>query len=291
MGKTNIEWCDFSINPIRARLKSTGAVGHYCEKVAQGCTNCYSSNFQKRFGLPAFGSGQHRDKFEIFLDESKLAQVVRRKKPTKWFWCDMTDFFGDWMESEWLRKCFETMDATPHHTHMLLTKRTENILRMWSGGTGWYRKNVWLGTSVSEQKTADENIDELIQCRNLCPVLFVSYEPALGPVDFGLPLIRHGDGLIEKTSALDWIIVGGESGHGARTGHIDWYRSAIRQCNEAGVSVFMKQTGAAYFEDSKSGQRTKYMPIKSSKGGDMSEWPEDIRVREFPLANQKELPL
>lgn len=121
MGVTTIGWTDHSINPIRARLKVDHTkVGHYCEKVAQGCTHCYASQLQWRWGLPEFGSGQHRDIVDIFLDESKLDEVRRRKKPTRYFWSDMTDFFGDWMKEEWYKACFDAMRATPQHTHMLL---------------------------------------------------------------------------------------------------------------------------------------------------------------------------
>ena len=131
MGKTTIEWTDFSVNPIRARLKSDPSkVGHYCEKVAPGCTHCYSSRMQVRFGLPAFGSGQKRDDVELFLDESKLDEVRRRKKPTRWFWCDMTDVFGHWVKPEWLAAIFACIDETPQHTHMLLTKRPESVRNM-----------------------------------------------------------------------------------------------------------------------------------------------------------------
>lgn len=322
MGKTSIEWCDMSVNPIRARLKSTGDVGHYCEKIAPGCAHCYSSNFQKRFGLPPFGAGQHRDEVEIFLAESKLDEVRRRRKPTKWFWCDMTDFFGDWMEADWLRKCFDTMDATPQHTHMLLTKRPENIRKMWCEGgiphpdscerspeenaqewadrlvrTQLRRDNVWLGTSVANQQDADENIPELLRCRDMSPVLFVSYEPAIGPVDF--EHVQH-DGTVEINSLtgshgvhrphqgrsdkkLDWIIVGGESGNNARGFDLAWARSAVDQCKYAGVPVFVKQMGSRPFDSFYlSSVEDQPLHLRDSKGGDMDEWPVNIRVREFP---------
>lgn len=342
MGKTTIEWTDRSVNPVRARMKdgSNRIAGHYCEKISAGCTNCYASNMQKRFGMPAFGSGQLRDDVEIFLDESKLNEVRRRKIPTKWFWGDMTDLFGEWMKLEWLQAIFETIDATPWHVHQLLTKRPENIRGMWGGwcdnpdrfqrpdvavGQPAYRQNVWIGTSVANQADADRNIPKLFTGRDLAPVLFVSYEPAIGPVDFSKTpdgfffnhMLRDG---IEYGSPwtnaplIDWIICGGESGPKARPCNVDWIRSAVEQCKVAEVACFVKQLGSNATGDTRCSRcgrsgmggewsalqcpegevrcpncpgtiRDKYNTAHP-KGGDISEFPEDLRVREFPKVLQ-----
>ena len=135
MGKTSIEWCDFSINPIRARWKrppGTDVVhrksGHYCEKVSPGCKNCYASRLQPRFGMPTFDEAKiKRGAMEFYLDESKLQQVLKRRKPTRYFWNDMSDIFGGWVPDEWIDKCFATMALTPQHTHQVLTKRAERM--------------------------------------------------------------------------------------------------------------------------------------------------------------------
>jgi protein gp37 len=173
MAETTIGWTDHSINPIRARHKATGNVGHYCEKIASGCKFCYSSAMQRRFGTPEFGGGQLRDDFEIFLDPKKLEEVRRRRKPTKYFWCDMTDIFGDWMLPEWLDAIFETIDATQQHTHILLTKRPENIQRMWPiagngkdpGADDYARRdNVWLLCSIATQADADKDDPTIRRC-------------------------------------------------------------------------------------------------------------------------------
>lgn len=137
MGTTSIEWTDESANPIRARRKGSGltkggyksGVGHCCEKVSPGCKNCYSSATQPRFGLPVFQEQRGGD-VECFLDAEVLASVLRRRKPTKFFWCDMTDMFGSWVPNEWIAACFGVMAATPHHTHQVLTKRA-NRMREW----------------------------------------------------------------------------------------------------------------------------------------------------------------
>src|SRR5487761_2741739 len=101
MGKTTIGWTQHSINPIRARHRVNGKVGHYCELVSAGCAHCYSSRMQQRFEMPHFaGAPQRAERFaelEVFLAESKLHDVLRRKKPTTYFWCDMTDMFGEWV--------------------------------------------------------------------------------------------------------------------------------------------------------------------------------------------------
>lgn len=161
------------------------------------------------------------------------------------------------------RKLFQLIDATPWLDWQLLTKRPENIRRMWprhiDGGDNpklWsvelgerdgdrgsiprHLRNVWLGTSVSNQKTADRLIPELRASRELCPVLFVSYEPATGPVDIHrIPEMasRH------KARGLDWWICGGESGPDARPMHPDWARTIRDQCQEVGVPFFFKQWG------------------------------------------------
>lgn len=282
MAETSIQWTDHSINPIRARLLESGTIGHYCEKIAPGCKNCYASNLQKRFQMPAFGGGQLRDKVGIFLDESKLDEVRRRKKPTKYFWCDMSDLFGDWVKPEWVAKCFATMDATPQHTHQLLTKRPENIRKMWplywdliGGhrqpatsdesnllGTKLHRANVWLGTSISDQETANKAIPELLRCRELASVLFLSAEPLLGPVD--LSRVGNHDGTCANRfdgnclyvgdiggaeyawsprNFIQWVIVGGESGPHARPCNPKWIRSLVEQCKAASVPCFVKQLG------------------------------------------------
>lgn len=126
------------------------------------------------------------------------------------------------------QRLFDLIDATPHMDWLLLTKRPENIRTMWADEKR--RDNVWLGTSISNADHYGQ-IAELKKSRNLSPVLFLSIEPLLGPME-NLPL----DG-------IDWVIVGGESGHGARPMHPEWVRSIRDQCADAGVAFFFKQWG------------------------------------------------
>jgi protein gp37 len=172
----------------------------------------------------------------------------------------------------------------------------------------WPLPNVWVGTSVEDQSTADERIPLLLSTP--AAVRFASYEPALGAVDFtrirscsdewaasNPPVKTHHSALSTHcgyTEALDWVIVGGESGPGARPFDVAWARSTIAACNAAGVACFVKQLGAgvSMHRDLGRGVRDSardghaggeaYIPIRDRKGGDWNEWPEDLRVREFP---------
>lgn len=181
---------------------------------------------------------------------------------------------------------------------------------------GWPLPNVWLGVSAEDQTTADQRIPLLLQCP--AAVRFVSYEPALGPISWRWskwddwsphprrktqsdPVIRGGRpqaGAVDQFDGLrmlDWIIVGGESGPGARPFDVSWARETVRQCREAGVACFVKQLGRRpqltfthpagedarpYLEAASRGIPS--WPPSDPKGGDWTEWPADLRVREFP---------
>jgi protein gp37 len=175
------------------------------------------------------------------------------------------------------RRLFALIDATPNLDWLVLTKRPENIQRMWPAYfPGGYlpeagemnqegpRPNVWLGTSIENQEAADKRIPELLNCRDLSPVLFLSCEPLLGPVDLSLiqrsdgwivdalrgVYSRHHDEGVDHPAALEehgggprinWVIVGGESGPNARPMQIDWVLSIAEQCKASSVPLFVKQ--------------------------------------------------
>ncbi len=153
----------------------------------------------------------------------------------------------------------------------------------------WPLPNVWQGVSVENQHFADERIPLLLQTP--AAVRFISAEPLLGLVDVrrwllparcistGIPMRRVPE---NDLPALDWVIVGGESGHGARPFDLAWARSIVQQCKAAGVSCFVKQLGSDPFEPYSDGTQFVDLHLKSRKGGDPSEWPMDLRVREFP---------
>ncbi|MBK7086898.1 MAG: DUF5131 family protein [Flavobacteriales bacterium] len=177
---------------------------------------------------------------------------------------------------------------------------------------GWPLPNVWLGTSAEDQAAADRRIPELLACP--AAVRFVSCEPMLGPVDLctlnvspakhslqsevwkyidaltgATTFYVHGERKESVGTKLDWVIFGGESGPGARPCDIGWIRSIVGQCKAAGVPAFVKQLGSrpvslAEQDDDwpRTGPANTVLALKSRKGGEMSEWPEDLRVREMP---------
>jgi len=185
--------------------------------------------------------------------------------------------------------------ATPYLTWQLLTKRPENVARMVPDGwlLGW-PKNVWLGTSVENQEAADERIPHLLNVP--AAVRFLSCEPLLGPVDLEATALHDGcDHMGADCVArrrLHWVIIGGESGPHARPCDVAWVRSLVRQCKAAGVACFVKQLGADVVDLNHADVDSGWPPdarfalitalLRDPKGGDPDEWPEDLRVREFP---------
>lgn len=161
--------------------------------------------------------------------------------------------------------------------------------------------NVWLGVSVESQRFADERIPLLLQTP--AAVRFISAEPLLGPVDLTnldpdgtyARMNAHGFSAIWKSNAirrpwLDWVIVGGESGKGARPFDVAWARSIVQQCQSAGVPVFVKQLGASPEQGLENAPlRMMGLGLRDKKGGDPSEWPEDLRVRQFPTQVEQQL--
>lgn len=161
-----------------------------------------------------------------------------------------------------------------------------------AGLWGWPLPNVWLGTSVENQNAADERIPHLLGTP--AAVRFLSCEPLLGPVDLERPTrtdldaafragygASHAGGPIH-TRRLHWIIVGGESGPGARACDVEWIRSVVQQAQAADVPVFVKQLGAWPRETRFDGDGGRSLRLSDRKGGDPDEWPADLRVREFP---------
>jgi protein gp37 len=127
MPKTSIGWCDHSINPLRARNIETRKVGHHCVKISAGCKNCYSSRMQSPFLTQLEFVATNTPKVELFFEEKAIQEVLSRRKPTRYFWCDMTDMFMDGYPDEWIDRCFATMALTPWHTHLVLTKRADRL--------------------------------------------------------------------------------------------------------------------------------------------------------------------
>jgi protein gp37 len=330
MNLSPIEWTHYTSNPLRY-LDPEGNIVHACVHASEGCRLCYSEKLAPRWGRKGMAfTAENMKRLTPFLDEKELHSILKLKAASgkMCFLGDMTDIFGEWVPDELLDKLFAVMALRSDVTFQILTKRADRmreymsmrrlapnsiaIIEMfWTFEdkmkvTGWPLPNVWLGVSCENQEWADKRIPLLLQTP--AAVRFVSYEPALGSIDFGH--VRNQlsersyetfDSLQRKDSlnmgqarpGLDWIIVGGESGPGARPFEIRWAREVVQQCKVAGVPVFVKQLGADPREAHAGGHCSNVdcthpncgwirHKLKSRKGGDPAEWREDLRVREFP---------
>jgi protein gp37 len=255
---TKIQWCDHTFNSW---------IG--CAKVNEGCQPCYAAAWNDRFHFAEWGPRGKRyrtskAKWREPLAWNRKAQQadVRRKV----FCASLADVFEDHPQlPPWRADLFDLIDRCPNLYWLILTKRPENILSMWPGD---YREHVWLGTSIANQRNADEFIDRLLPCRDLVPFLFLSVEPQIAYVDL--------EPWLSPKPLLDWVIVGGESGPNARPFQIKWAADIIDQCGQANVAVFVKQLGSNAYD----GKRR--LQLVDSHGGDIHEWPRSLRVRQCP---------
>lgn len=315
MGKTTIEWTEFSTNPIRARNPKTNKTGHFCVKISAGCANCYAAHFnlQHRGGI---GTGldfipQNESKLDIFLDQAELEGIIRRKKSTTYFWCNMSDLFGPWVKDEWLDQCFAAMIRTPWHIHQILTKRPERM-RAYLESRIKVPPNVWVGVSVENEAAALERVPLLLTTP--AAIRFLSCEPLLGRLDLsrwlqtgrcqsrgggplafrcGLEAGHEGNhSALMETKApwfglreLHWVIVGGESGANARPCEPAWVAEIVAQCQAAKVPVFVKQLGSQWAAGGRGAPPAGLR--RDRKGGNPDLWPSHLRVRQFPTARPR----
>lgn len=270
------------------------------------------------------------------LDGDRLTEPLRKQKPHAYFVDSMADLFHEDVTDAYLDRVFAVMALAPRHLFMVLTKRPKRMRAylthpyvldrivqqydaIWAARSGerpyfapslsgWPLPNVWLGVSAEDQERADERIPLLLQTP--AAVRFVSYEPALGPVEFSrirlgvMPgqlgtfaqeidavhgLHRDGMGMERRLKhRLDWIIVGGESGPRARPFNIGWAREAIIQGEQGEIAVFVKQLGARPVFTARgmaAGDPVFDLELQHSHGSEMSQWPEDLRVRQFPAGH------
>lgn len=264
---TQIQWCDHTFNPW---------IG--CQRVSPGCVNCYAEHrntfvrIQRKAGNELWGPSGTR----------QVTSDGNWKKPLTWnraaekagkrarvFCASLADVFEDRPElTEPRNRLFKLIEQTPWLDWLLLTKRPENVMEMVPGYWDPFPSNIWMGTSVEDVKRANERITEL-RCIPAA-VRFLSCEPLIE--DITVPLAMHG------LHGIDWVIVGGESGSGARPFDVYWARHIVRQCADAGVACFVKQLGAVAYAN----MHGDVLPLRDSHGGDWNEWPEDLRVREWP---------
>jgi protein gp37 len=305
---TNIAWAKSTFNPWLG-----------CTKVSPGCDGCYAEALMdKRMGRVKWGAGQPRtrtseaywrqplawekkqramvEKWEAAVrafgsEEAAAGLFFHKPDPWRVFCGSLCDVFDSEVPSGWRADLFELIERTPNLTWMLLTKRIGNALTMISDSLddvmrsprGWPWPNVWIGATVVNQEEADRDVPKLL--RVPAAVRFLSIEPMLEQID--LRLASRNDtarwdacGRDLPLRRIDWVIVGGESdqpGHRARPFVCGWGKDIVRQCKAAGVPVFMKQLGG-----NATNREGDPHPSIARAGADPSEWPEDLRVREFP---------
>ena len=210
---STIEWTEATWNPV------TG-----CTKVSSGCAHCYAETFAERFrGVPGH---PYEQGFDLKLWHERIELPLRWKRPRSIFVNSMSDLFHTDVPTSFIAEVFDVMRRADWHTFQVLTKRPERAAAL-SSELPW-SPNVWMGTSVENQRFTNR-IDDLRATG--AAVKFLSCEPLLGPLRLRL------DG-------IDWVIVGGESGAGARPMRADWARAIREQCAAADVAFFFKQWGA-----------------------------------------------
>jgi len=264
-----IEWTDATWNPV------TG-----CTEVSPGCDNCYAKAFSERFRGVA---GHHFEQgFDVVLRPERLDQPLSWRKPRRVFVNSMSDLFHNAITDQFITEVFARMWWAPHHTFQVLTKRHSRMRSLLPRIEEWLRlreedlalvdcptpltwplPNVWLGVSVENQRWADIRVPALLDTP--AAVRWLSCEPLLGPIDLhavpGLdgqyghagrhngigtpecPRISHHHHDERCRFPLDWVVVGGESGPGARPMHPDWARGIRDACVAASVPFFFKQWG------------------------------------------------
>lgn len=300
MTDSNIEWTEKTWNPLAG-----------CTIKSPGCTNCYAMKMAKRceaMGIDKYAgttktvNGKAVWTGRINFDEKALLAPLRRKKPTMYFVNSMSDLFHEDVLDETIDKVFAVMALCPQHTFQVLTKRADrmrdyltdiHVQRIISaahtfdsiGGADLNAEhniagdpifplpNVWLGISGENQHWSMHRATDLVETP--AAVRFLSYEPALGPIDvepFVKPPREWSEGWANNypyqypKHRLDWIIIGGESGPGAREFHPEWARSVIEQCAGTNTKIFMKQMGGA-------------------NKARMPEIPDDLMIREYPITS------
>jgi protein gp37 len=218
--KTAIEWTDYSWNPIRARNLQTGTLGWHCERVSEECRLCYAQTINRRVGTGLDFTRQNRKRVEVFLDEETL-DARMPEQPAKIFVCDMTDLFAEFVPDEWIDQIISVMTLQFHLTFQILTKRAERMREYFTRRLAV--PQLWIGTSVGRRR----HLDRLDELRNtFAAVRFVTFEPLLedlGDVDL---------------TGIDWVIVGAESGSGARAMTCDWVRRIRNHCIERNIAFF-----------------------------------------------------
>lgn len=262
---SKIQWTDKTWNPTSG-----------CTRISKGCDNCYivrTPPFRmagRRFNGVGVGSAT-----TLEFHEERLDHPRRWRKPQKVFVNSLSDLFHVGVPLDFVRKVFDVMQDTPRHTYQVLTKRASRLPRLADKLT--WPDNLWMGTSVEDAEEA-HRVDSLRQVP--VAIRWISAEPLLGPLD-DLDL-----------TGISWVVIGGESGpiyrphpHNppdregyARPMDLNWVLSLIAQCRASGTAVFVKQLGSVWADRHGA----------DSHGGDPDYWPDDLRIREFPVSPVQE---
>ena len=250
-----IEWCDATWNPI------TG-----CTPVSAGCANCYArrtaeTRLRGRCGYPA------DEPFRVIFHPKRLDKPRQWREPRRIFVCSMGDLFHPNVQSRHRAAVLKVIEECPRHTFMLLTKRPLGLPVKWpwmkvdGSSTGAYPPNVWVGVTVE-----DEDSLWRVQYLSQIPaaVRFISCEPLLEEIEIGQ--LRRLGIQYSRRSAIDWLIVGPETGPNRRPCDPEWIRSLIDQADEGGVPVFVKA-----------------FPLGNQISRKPAEWPGWAQRREFPV--------
>lgn len=233
---SEIEWTDATWNPI------TG-----CTKISPGCKHCYAARMANR--LRAMGQANYSNGFEVTLQPKMLELPLQWKTPKRIFVNSMSDLFHPDVSLSYIKRVFAVMHRAHWHQYQILTKRSERLLEL-SKKLDW-QPQIWMGVSVENEKYV-YRIDDLRKTR--AHVKFLSLEPLLGP-------LRN-----LKLRGIDWAIVGGESGPGARPVDPKWIINIRDQCTDAGVPFFFKQWGGVHkkrFGRTLEGRTWDQMPVDS----------------------------
>jgi protein gp37 len=218
---STIEWTDATWNPVRG-----------CTKISPGCTHCYAETFAERFrGVPGH---PYEQGFDLRLVPEKLAEPLKWKVRKSIFVNSMSDLFHEDVPDDYVEQVARVMEMASWHTYQVLTKRADRLRKMLASRLAFAAAlpHVWWGVSVEDRKHGVPRIDLLREAP--AKVRFLSVEPLLedlGPLDL---------------TNIHWVIVGGESGHGARPMHRDWVERVREQCEAAGVRFFFKQWGGVH---------------------------------------------
>ena len=252
---SNIAWTDHTYNPWWG-----------CERISPGCDHCYAADLAKRFGYADTWEGE----FRFFGDKHWLTpkkwdrEATLRGEPYRVFCGSMCDWADNRVPPEHRIRLWELVRETQNIKWLMLTKRIGNVPAMLPDDWGNGYENVTLMITVVNQDEANRDIPKLLRIPARCRG--ISYEPALGPVDFRdwlYCLYDYDDEPHEQCPALDWVIFGGESGPGFRQVDVGWARDVRDHCNVAGVAFFMKQ-------------------MSGNNQSRMQTIPDDLMIREFP---------